>query len=287
MTNLARTSFSVLHWDPSRELRSLAQIAEQWPALRPLTLLLTAEVRYAPHRVAYMSLVRLPSDKVAVQISHPTEVTVIETEDSFSLPPSNGWAEPRVYEGVILRSWNKIFKGPIVASQLASILGEALNDIALTYGRLDSEKAQVLHITTADAELFTHLGMGKILKSKKVQVVSDDTSYLLPSLNQIAMREFGVSSTPQFAMESLNLGALLRCSTTHRGLPLALFAVFKDAMSNLDQVFTWTGSDFLEVDRAQVRAESLTPISEELATHIWGSNIRKFWGLKRSRGEIV
>lgn len=287
MTNLAQQCFSVLHLNPTREMRSLAQIASQLPVLQPITLLLTEEVRYAPQKVAYISLVGLPSNKVVVQISHPTELTVIQTEESFSLPPSNGWAEPRLYEGVMLRSWNKIFNGPIVERELALILVEALNDIVLTYGRLASEKAQIFHVTRKDARIINHVGMERFLKSKKVQVVSDETSSLLPTLNEISVREFGIGSTPQVAVECLNLGAVLRCTTTHRGLPLALFAVFKNAMGHLDEVFAWNGLDFVKLENTQVRAQCLSPISEELATHVWGSGIRRYWALKRSRGEIV
>ena len=284
MTKLSPLIPTVLEMDSRRDLLTLAQVIQKSPILRPFTLLLSAEAKYFPHKVVYLSILKLPNGKVATQIAHPSEVTVITPEESFCIPTFNGWAEPRVYEGAILRSWNKVFHGPIVPTDLALILLEALNDIVMTYGRLSSESSQKLQLPPHDARFAQALGLQRLLKSENVGVISDESAHLLPSLYEIDRRQFDVRAESAPQVESSTSGPVLRCSVTHRGLPLGLWACFRDPMGRVTEFYVWNGSDFQEVNSQDVEVESLTPISEEFATRVWGGSVRKYVALRKRGG---
>ena len=281
MTKPSYSSITILALDCKREMSQLAQAIQAGPALHPFTFLLGNEIKHFPHRAPYLSVIKMPNGNVLVQIVHPSEMTIHKEEESFCIPSFTGWREPRVCNGTIIRSWNKEFEGPIVLSELASILVEALNDLVMTYARVANDEAQKLHVTPRDSSLLRSLGQSALLRSRKVVQISEDISDLLVPNDLATACGFEGAVIPDPLHGSLTSGPVLRCTTTHRGLPASLLACFRDLHGHLNEISAWNGNEFSPIDSGQMDATLLTPVSEEFAVHLWGSGVRAYQYLSK------
>ena len=254
------------------------------PLLAPVTCIvgIDGNVRKWPENRSFISITRIADEGYLLQLSHFTEVLVIEVTDRHHIPKALGWLEPQFYGGINIPSWHKLVNKPKPA-ELVQAISSAFDDLMVTYSHQEEsnenfyllvpdntysveeedliatqrknmrkfEEGQLRHLTSAKRR-FTDPGRKEYLKIS-VDDWDDEIGYL-----------------PRFA-----------ALTNHRGHPLVLFRVDVRFFGEPENLKIWNGKRFTNAgELAQKLCSARTTkrknfelISSHLVQRIWPSSL--------------
>jgi hypothetical protein len=254
------------------------------PALSPRTVIvgIPVNVENWPINRSYLSVMRIAGsgeeNSRILQLSHYTEVKVIEVTDRHKIPSTLGWSEPGQLNGLNIPGWFKIM------DKNESIVN-AIDDLLITYSHhtpdaenfyfMRSELApspvdeESLKLYPDNLRLLSLSAEARLTNSKGLFTDPDRPEWIGMSGDDW---DDEIAYSPRFAV--------LR---NHRGFPIALFDFESELFERPKNLRLWDGKTFtnqsglarLVCKESTVKRKNFEIVSSSLVSKIWPAALKK------------
>lgn len=284
---MTAASLRVCDFESSQAATTLQNRSVSAPALSPRTMIvgIPVNVENWPINRSYLSVMRIarPGRKNSriLQLSHYTEVKVIEVTDRHKIPSTLGWSEPGQLNGLNIPGWFKVLDNN-------ETIVDAIDDLLITYSHhtpdaenfyfLRSELApspgdkQSLKLHPNNLHLLSPSAEARLTNSKGLFTDPDR-----PELIGISGDDWDdeIAYRPRFAV--------LR---NHRGFPIALFDFESELFDEPKNLRLWDGKTFtnqselarLVCKESTVKRKNFEIVSSSLVATIWPAALKKSFG---------
>ncbi len=256
------------------------------PLLAPVTCIvgIDSNVRKWPENRSFVSLTRIADEGYLLQLSHFTEVLVIEVTDRHHIPKALGWHEPQFYGGINIPSWHKLVNKPQPAD-LVQAISSAFDDLMVTYSHQEESNENFYLLVpdnncSVDEEDLIANNPGNLHKLEAKQfanLASAKRRFTDPSRKEylkITADDWDdeIGYLPNYA--ALN---------NHRGQPLVLFKVDVHLFGEPENLRIWNGKRFTTAGQLAkklcsertAKRKNFELISSHLVQSIWPSALEK------------
>lgn len=253
-------------------------------ALSPRTLIIgiPSNVETWPANRSYLSIMRIAgSDKRILQLSHYTEVTVIEVTDRHKIPATLGWSEPGIVHGLNIPSWHKELEESYCKTSLAN----AIDDVLVTY----------YHHTPMSEHFYflgSELALGPVDRGylkrqpENLHMLSRSAESRLPNARGLFTdpdRREWLGISPEDWDDEIGYAPRFGVLTNHRGAPIALFDFEARDFELPKKLRLWDGSRFttkselarLVCKEATTRRKNFEIVSAKLVEKIWPGALKE------------
>lgn len=262
----------------------MAERVTTGPLLAPVTCIvgIDSNVKKWPENRSFVSITRIAEEGYLLQLSHFTEVLVIEVTDRHHIPKALGWLEPQFYGGINIPSWHKLVNKP-QPKELVQAISSAFDDLMVTYSHQE-ESNENFYLLVPDN---THSVEEEDLiatNPKNMRKLEEGQLRHLTS----AKRRFTDPSRKEYLKINADdwddeIGYLPRFAalTNHRGHPLVLFRVDVHLFGEPENLKIWNGKRFTTAGELAKRLCSARTtkrnnfelISSHLVQRIWPSSL--------------
>ncbi len=275
---MIETPLRISEFESAFAAQVLAKKLDRLPVLSPRTLIvgIPSNVENWPGNRSYLSVMRVGKPGEAgsyiLQLSHYSEVKVIEVTDRHKIPSVLGWSEPGTLNGLSIPGWHKVLNED-------ESISSAIDDLMITYSH-----------HTVDAENFYFLAseLGacpenrRILKqhSKNLHFISKTSEEKLTG----AKDRFTNPENPQWIgisgddwEDEIAYHPRFAVLTNHRGWPLALIDFESERFGQPKNLRLWDGKSFTDRSKlarfvckeSTVQRRNFEIISTTLVQKIW------------------
>ena len=284
---MIQAPFRIAQFESHHAAAILRRRSETALVLSPRTMIvgIPINVENWPGNRSYLSIMQIgksDSDQSQIlQLSHFTEVKVIEVTDRHKIPMALGWKEPGELNGIRIPSWYKVFSDE-------ESIADAIDDLCITYSH-HSPDAENFYFLRSEAALSAQdkesvklhpanlhaLGLAteaKLMNTRTMFTDADRPEWLGISADDW---DDEIAYNPRFGV--------LR---NHRGSPLVLFDFESERFGAPRNLRIWDGTAFTnESDLAKLLCKESTLkrknfelVSSRLVAKIWPKALKESLG---------
>lgn len=281
---MIQSPFRVAQFESHNAAAILSRRFETAAVLSPRTMIvgIPINVENWPGNRSYLSIMRIgkPGSEQSpiLQLSHFTEVKVIEVTDRHKIPLALGWKKPGELKGINIPSWYKVLSDK-------DSIADAIDDLCITYSHhspdaenfyflrseaaLSAQDRESVKLHPANLHALGHAAEAKLMNSRAMFTDADRPEWLGISADDW---DDEIAYNPRFGV--------LR---NHRGSPLVLFDFESERFGAPRNLRIWDGSAFTtETDLAQLLCKESTLkrknfeiVSSRLVAKIWPKALKK------------
>jgi hypothetical protein len=239
---------------------------------------IASNVQKWPENRSFVSVMRVAEQAFVLQLSHFTEVKVVEVTDRHQIPKTLGWIEPTQYGGINFPSWHKLVNR-VSLVELSELLRSAFDDLMVTYSHHQdmSEHFYLLtdtgRYTTEEEELIARFSENlHKLEAKEInRLMSAKDRFTNPELSdylKITADDWDdeIGYLPKFA-----------ALTNHRGYPTVLFRVDVHLFGEPENLRIWNGQKFTRSGTLGARICSDVTARRKNFQLVSGHLVQKVW----------
>jgi hypothetical protein len=235
------------NFDTSNLSRLMAEMVFNAGLISPVTCIvgIKSNVERWPQNRSFVSVIRVAQESFVIQLSHFTEVLVVEVTDRHQIPTALGWSEPEQYGGINVPSWHKLVT-KVSVEELAELLTSAFDDLMVTYSHHEEMSENFYLLSPAGGfsdkaeELFSSLKSNlHRLETKDAGQLSSAKAHFTNPKNKDYLRitnddwDDEIGYLPRYA-----------ALTNHRGYPLLLLKVEVQLFGEPENLRIWNGERF-------------------------------------------
>jgi len=237
-----------------------------------------SNVKKWPENRSFVSVMRVAEQAFAIQLSHFTEVKVVEVADRHHIPKTMGWVEPQHYGGINFPSWHKLVNR-VGIEELTEMLRSAFDDLMVTYSHHEEMSEHFYLLTESGSYTAEENELMSKFSESLHRLEPSDLKRLLSARHHFTnpeYRDYLRITTDDWDDE---IGYLPRFAvlTNHRGYPTVLFRVDVHLFGEPENLRIWNGQRFTRSGPLGERICSAVTVKRKNFQLVTGHLVQKIW----------